>query len=57
MSKWPLIARNKVDDSKISEPVQRCTNSDNESLKNAAQKVISLSWRVVVTYWTIYTAA
>jgi hypothetical protein len=39
MSKWPLLSRNKIDDSKISEPVQRCTESESENLKVAAQRV------------------
>lgn len=40
MTKWPLIQRNKVEDSKIRVPVQACTESDNEAMKSLALKVI-----------------
>ena len=42
MSTWPLISRNKVDDSKVSEPVQRCMESDNLVLKKAAEEVCAV---------------
>ena len=45
MSTWPLISRNKVEDSKVSVPVQRCTESENVVLKKAAQDVSSLDHR------------
>ena len=43
MSTWPLISRNKVEDSKVSVPVQRCTESENTVLKKAAQDVSAVS--------------
>lgn len=39
MGTWPLISRNKVEDSKVSVPIQRCTESDNVVLKKAAEDV------------------
>lgn len=39
MNTWPLISRNKVEDSKVNEPIQRCTESDNVVLKKAAEDV------------------
>ena len=39
MNIWPLISRNKVEDSKVSVPVERCTESENVVLKQAAQDV------------------
>lgn len=39
MSRWPLIQRNKVDDSKITIPVRVCLESENETMKGLAQKV------------------
>lgn len=33
---WPLISRDKAEDSKVNLPVQKCTESDNVVLKNAA---------------------
>ena len=39
MSTWPLMWRNKVEDSKVSVPVQRCTESENVVLQKAAQDV------------------
>jgi hypothetical protein len=48
MSTWPLISRNKVEDSKVSMPVQRCTESENLVLKKAAQNVCALSSTL---YW------
>ncbi len=43
MSTWPLISRNKVEDSKVSVPVQRCTESDNVVLKKASEDVGAVS--------------
>jgi hypothetical protein len=40
MTTWPLLARNKVDDSKITVPVQACYASENEVIKDLAKKVI-----------------
>ena len=39
MTTWPLISRNKVEDSKVCVPVERCTESENVVLKKAAQDV------------------
>lgn len=39
MMNWPLIQRNKVEDSKITEPVQKCASSDNEVVSNLAKEV------------------
>jgi hypothetical protein len=39
MGRWPLIQRNKVDDSKITIPVRVCLESENETMKGLAQKV------------------
>lgn len=39
MSTWPLIQRNKVEDSKVSVPVQACTKSEDEPLAELAKKV------------------
>ena len=39
MNTWPLISRNKVEDSKVSVPVERCTEFENVVLKKAAQDV------------------
>jgi hypothetical protein len=39
MNTWPLISRNKVEDSKVCIPVERCTESENVVLKKAARDV------------------
>ena len=39
MSTWPLIQRNKVEDSKINVPVGILAQSDNEGLASLAKKV------------------
>jgi [histone H3]-lysine36 N-trimethyltransferase len=39
MTTWPLLQRNKVDDSKITVPVTVCTQSEDETVKDLAQKV------------------
>jgi histone-lysine N-methyltransferase SETD2 len=39
MSTWPLISRNKVEDSKVNVPVERCIESENVVLKKASQDV------------------
>jgi [histone H3]-lysine36 N-trimethyltransferase len=36
---WPLIQRNKVDDSKIDVPVTILSNSENQAVANLAKKV------------------
>ncbi|KAG0706271.1 hypothetical protein DFH29DRAFT_191520 [Suillus ampliporus] len=40
MVRWPLIQRNKVDDSKITIPVRVCLESENETMKGLAQKLL-----------------
>lgn len=39
MVTWPLIQRNKVEDSKINEPVEACAESDVPALAEIAKKV------------------
>jgi len=39
MMTWPLIQRNKVEDSKVNVPVQTCAQSENQGLAELAQKV------------------
>ena len=39
MTTWPLIQRNKVEDSQVTEPVEACAKSDNENLSTLAKKV------------------
>lgn len=39
MTTWPLIQRNKVEDSKINVHVQACAQSENQALAELAQKV------------------
>ena len=39
MMTWPLIQRNKVDDSKVATPVEACASSENEVLAGLAKKV------------------
>ncbi|CCM05915.1 uncharacterized protein FIBRA_08153 [Fibroporia radiculosa] len=41
MMTWPLIQRNKVEDSKVNIPVQICAQSDNQGLAELAQKLLS----------------
>lgn len=38
---WPLIQRNKVEDSKVNVPVQKCAESDNEAVAELAKKLLS----------------
>ncbi|TFY77026.1 hypothetical protein EWM64_g6986, partial [Hericium alpestre] len=52
MSTWPLINRNKVDDSKINMPVQACAESDDENLKKAAQELLD-KWSLLETAYRI----
>ncbi|KAI9508050.1 hypothetical protein F5148DRAFT_1303778, partial [Russula earlei] len=52
MSAWPLISRNKVEDSKVSVPVQRCTESENIVLQKAAQALLD-QWSVLETAYRI----
>ena len=47
MTALPLIYRNKVDDSRVNIPVQACTQSGNEALKTAAQRVRHLSFFIM----------
>lgn len=39
MRSWPLINRNKVDDSKVNVPVEALTKSEDEKLRTVAQEV------------------
>ena len=41
MSTWPLIQRNKVEDSKVNVPVRLCAESDNEVVSALAKRVCS----------------
>ncbi|EPQ55865.1 SET domain-containing protein [Gloeophyllum trabeum ATCC 11539] len=42
MTTWPLIQRNKVEDSKVDEPVRQCAEtSQNEDIKELAQKLLA----------------
>ncbi|KAF8264188.1 hypothetical protein EI94DRAFT_1871740 [Lactarius quietus] len=52
MSTWPLISRNKVEDSKVSVPVERCIESDNVVLKKAAQDLLD-QWNTLETAYRI----
>ncbi|KAN0141834.1 hypothetical protein V8E53_000296 [Lactarius tabidus] len=52
MTTWPLISRNKVEDSKVSAPVQRCTESENVVLKKAAQDLLD-QWNTLETAYRI----
>ncbi|EIW76613.1 SET domain-containing protein [Coniophora puteana RWD-64-598 SS2] len=50
MVNWPLIQRNKVDDSKIRIPVQNCLNLENETIKGLAQKLLDYWDTLEVAY-------
>ncbi|KAA1474184.1 SET domain-containing protein [Dentipellis sp. KUC8613] len=52
MARWPLISRNKVEDSKIAIPVEACTRSDNETLKKAAEELLE-KWALLETAYRI----
>lgn len=39
LKNWPLLTKNKVEDSKIEEPVRECVKSDNERLRTLAEEV------------------
>ncbi|RPD63290.1 hypothetical protein L226DRAFT_533149 [Lentinus tigrinus ALCF2SS1-7] len=41
MMTWPLIQRNKVEDSKVNVPVQKCCEANNEALAELARKLLS----------------
>ncbi|KAI0776743.1 hypothetical protein BD413DRAFT_469039 [Trametes elegans] len=41
MATWPLIQRNKVEDSKVNVPVRVCSESDNEALSTLAKKLLA----------------
>ncbi|KAI8990416.1 hypothetical protein BD414DRAFT_483561 [Trametes punicea] len=41
MSTWPLIQRNKVEDSKVNVPVRLCAESDNEALSALAKRLLA----------------
>ncbi|KAH9852920.1 hypothetical protein C2E23DRAFT_824133 [Lenzites betulinus] len=42
MCTWPLIQRNKVEDSKVAEPVKLCAQSENETVSALAKKLLAL---------------
>ncbi|KAI6009958.1 hypothetical protein EDC04DRAFT_837620 [Pisolithus marmoratus] len=50
MQKWPLIQRNKVEDSKIRVPVQMCQESENETMKGLATKLLEYWDSLEVAY-------
>ncbi|KAG6331704.1 hypothetical protein ID866_7384 [Astraeus odoratus] len=50
MTKWPLIQRNKVEDSKIRVPVQVCAESENETMKSLATKLLEYWDTLEVAY-------
>ncbi|KAH7882045.1 hypothetical protein F5I97DRAFT_1817718 [Phlebopus sp. FC_14] len=50
MIKWPLIQRNKVDDSKIRVPVEVCAQSESDTLKGLAQKLLEYWDSLEVAY-------
>lgn len=52
MTALPLIYRNKVDDSRVNIPVQACTQSGNEALKTAAQRLLD-KWATLETIYRI----
>ncbi|TFY70770.1 hypothetical protein EVG20_g2227 [Dentipellis fragilis] len=52
MARWPLISRNKVEDSKIAIPVEACAKSDNEMLKKAAEELLE-KWALLETAYRI----
>ena len=39
MTTWPLEKRNKVEDSKIADPVKKYAEMEDETVKNVASKV------------------
>ncbi|KAG7447390.1 SET domain-containing protein [Guyanagaster necrorhizus] len=41
MSTWPLVFRNKVEDSQVNVPVKSCVQSENEAVKELASKLIA----------------
>ncbi len=41
ISTWPLLQRNKIEDSKIEEPVRQLVQSDNDRLKELSEKVVA----------------
>jgi hypothetical protein len=48
MGRWPLIQRNKVDDSKITIPVRMCLESENETMRGLAQKVVNIIPKLII---------
>ena len=39
ISSWPLLQRNKINDSKIEEPLKALTTCENETIRDVAEKV------------------
>jgi len=54
MVTWPLLNRNKVQDSKVNVPVEVCAGLDNEAVKTKAQKVQSLLVGVYLSFFNHY---
>jgi len=52
MMTWPLIQRNKVDDSGVAAPVQACAQSDNEILASVAKKLLE-QWSILESAYRI----
>ncbi|KAI9454239.1 hypothetical protein BJY52DRAFT_1122891 [Lactarius psammicola] len=52
MSTWPLISRNKVEDSKVCVPVQKCAESENVVLQKAGQDLLD-QWSTLETAYRI----
>lgn len=53
---WPLIQRNKVEDSKVSVPVQACSENENTVIADLAKKV-RFSLHYATRLFTIYRLA
>ncbi|KAF8154094.1 hypothetical protein B0H34DRAFT_661470 [Crassisporium funariophilum] len=49
MSTWPLLNRNKVQDSKVQGPVEACAVLDNETIKNMSQQLLD-HWATLPVY-------
>ncbi|KAF8999768.1 hypothetical protein BDQ17DRAFT_1360339 [Cyathus striatus] len=52
METWPLLNRNKVEDSKVLIPVNACTQLENAMIKNLAQKLLT-HWETLPLYTRI----
>ncbi|KAF9516701.1 hypothetical protein BS47DRAFT_1340595 [Hydnum rufescens UP504] len=52
MYPWPLLNRNKVEDSHIEEPVKKCAKTNNEEIRTLAQRLLDL-WAGLETAYRI----